>query len=113
MINSINSNIQNIYETRAHNSEVDLYNNIKKSASEKEQLKKVAKEFESIFITKMISTMEKSVDREGSLFSEGSYMKNFKSYMFNEIGRQVASNEHTQIGFAKKIYEQMEKYVQG
>ena len=113
MINSINSNVQNIYDMTTRNSEVELYNNIKKSSSEKEQLKKVAKEFESIFITKMISTMEKSVDREGSLFSEGSYMKNFKSYMYNEIGRQIASNEHTQIGFAKKIYEQMENYVQG
>ena len=40
-------------------------------------------------------------------------MKNFKSYMFNEMGRQIANNEHTQIGFAKKIYEQMERYVQG
>ena len=40
-------------------------------------------------------------------------MKNFKSFMYNEIGRQMANDDRTQIGFAKKIYEQMEKYVQG
>ena len=113
MIGTINTNLPSSYETKAHNDEAAFFNRIKSAGSEKEQLKKVAKEFESIFVTKMLSTMEKTVDREGSMFSEGSYMKNFKSYMFNELGRQIANNDSTQIGFAKKIYEQMEKYVQG
>lgn len=113
MIGTINTDLPNAYETKVQNDETTLFNRIKSAGSEKEQLKRVAKEFESIFVTKMLSTMEKTIDREGSMFSEGSYMKNFKSYMFNELGRQIAGNESTQIGFAKKIYEQMEKYVQG
>ena len=113
MINSITQNIQNVYETKTQNDEAVLFNRIKNAGSEKEQLKKVAKEFESIFITKMLTTMEKTIDKEDGLFSEGSYMKNFKSYMFNELGREMANSENTQSGFAKKIYEQMEKYVKG
>ena len=31
--------------------------------------------------------------------------------MFQELGRDLASNPHTTFGFAKTIYEQMEKYV--
>jgi len=34
--------------------------------SHKEQLKKVATEFESIFVAKMLNEMDKTVDKEGS-----------------------------------------------
>ena len=63
-ISSVNTSIQNTFDTKVINDEAELINKIKNSSSQKEQLKNVAKEFESIFITKMMSTMEKTIDRE-------------------------------------------------
>lgn len=95
--------------------DLSVLNDIKRgTSSEKEQLKKVATEFEAIFVTKMISSLDKTVDREGGLFGEESkFMDNFKSLMFNDIGRQIANNPHSSIGIAKQMYEQMEKTVRG
>ena len=36
-------------------------------------------------------------------------MDKFKSFIFNEVGRQIASNPNSTVGFAKQIYTQMEK----
>lgn len=92
--------------------EQQVYNQIKTGTSKKEQLKKVATEFESIFISKMFSLMDKTVDKEGGILGEETkYLDNFKSYMYNELGRELASNPHSTFGFAKQIYSQMEKYV--
>lgn len=95
------------------NGEQQILNQIKGKASGKEQLKKVATEFESIFIAKMFSLMDQTVDREGGIFGEETkYFDTLKSYMYNEMGRSLASNPHSTFGFAKQIYEQMERYVQ-
>lgn len=83
------------------------------SKSEKEQLQKVANEFESIFVAKMLTEMDKTVDKEGSLFQESKYMDNLKSFMYNEIAREISSNPHTSIGVAKQLYTQLEKTVKG
>lgn len=94
------------------NGEQQILNRISETPSGKAQLKKVAKEFESIFISKMFSLMDQTVDREGGIFGEESkYFDNLKSYMYNELGRDLANNPHTTFGFAKQIYEQMEKHV--
>lgn len=94
------------------NPEQEMVNRIKDSKSGKEALNKVAKEFESIFISKMFSTMDESVDREGGIFGEETkYMDNFKSYMYTEMGRQLANSPNSTFGFAKQIYQQMEKFV--
>lgn len=92
-----------------------VFNDIKKSGTTKEQLKKAASEFESVFITKMLQTMDKTVDREegGALGNEGDFLKNFKSFMFTEMGRQMAKNPKTSFGFASQIYKQMENYIEG
>lgn len=96
----------------AINTDQQIFNQIKGKASGKEQLKQTAKEFEGIFISKMFSVMDKTVDKEGGIFGEETkYLDNFKSYMYNELGRQLANNPHSTFGFAKQIYEQMEKYV--
>jgi Rod binding domain-containing protein len=87
-------------------------NNIRENPSNKEQLKKVAKEFESIFISKMFSVMDESVDKsEGMFGQEDQYAKTFKPYLFNEMGRQLANNPNTTFGLAKQIYDQMERFV--
>ena len=94
------------------NPEQQILNNIKGNKSGKEELKKVGKEFEAIFISKMFSTMDESVDREGGIFGdETKYFDNFKSYMYNELGRQLANNPNSTFGLAKQIYSQMEKFV--
>lgn len=96
----------------AETTEQKVLNEIKNNTSSKEQLKKVATEFESIFVAKMFSTMDKTVDREGGILGgETRYMDKFKSYMYNELGRELASNPHSSIGFAKQIYDQMEKFI--
>lgn len=94
------------------NTDQQILNRISDNKSGKEQLKKVAKEFEAVFISKMFSLMDQTVDREGGIFGEETkYFDNFKSYMYNELGRDLASNPRSTFGFAKQIYEQMERYV--
>ena len=107
-VNSIGSmHIQN-------SSDLAAIENIKSSGkSEKEQLKKVASEFESIFIAKMLTEMDKTVDKTGSLFQESKYLDNLKSFMYNGIAREISSNPHTSLGVAKQLYTQLEKTVKG
>ena len=110
MINAVN--YASTMPTETIDSDQQVFNRIKQSNSKKEELKKAAKEFEGIFIAKMFSTMDKTVDREGGIFGEEtSYYDKFKSYMYNEMGRELANNPHSTFGFAKQIYEQMEKFV--
>ena len=105
----IKSGLEN---ARTVNSDQVLYNRIKEAGDTKEQLKKAATEFESIFITKMLSQMDKTVDREGGIFGkETQYVDTFKSIVYQQMGRDLASNPRTTFGFADKIYRQMEKYV--
>ena len=113
-MDSSNINIQteiSLIRNQSHQ-DSEMINNIKKNPSSKAQLKKVASEFEAIFITKMIETMDKTVDKENGIFcKEGHFLKNFKSFMYNEMGRQMAKNPSSSFGFAKQIYDQMEKFV--
>ncbi len=98
--------------TEAVSGEQQILNRIKDTPSSKEQLKKVASEFEGIFISKMFSLMDQTVDRESGIFGEETkHLEKFKSYMYNELGRQLASNPKTSFGFAKQIYEQMERHL--
>lgn len=96
----------------SNSSDLEAIANIKNGAkSEKEQLKKVASEFESIFVSKMMMEMDKTVDKENSLFQESKYMDNLKSFMYNQIAREISSNPNTSIGVAKQLYTQLEKQV--
>ncbi len=98
---------------RTVNADQELYNRIKNSGDEKTQLKKVATEFESIFITKMLETMDKTVDREedGLFGNDHQYEDTFKSIVFQQMGRDLANNPRTTFGFADQIYRQMEHLV--
>ena len=97
---------------RTINSDQVLYNIIKEAGDSKAQLQKAAEEFEAIFITKMLTEMDKTVDREGGLFGEKSqYVDTFKSIVYQQIGHDIASNPHTSMGMAQQIYKQMERYV--
>ena len=101
-----------VMPTDAINTDQNVLNQVKSTPSGKEQLKKVATEFESVFISKMFSVLDQTVDKEGGIFGdETKYYDNFKSYMYNELGRSLASNPNSTFGMAKQIYAQMEKFV--
>ena len=97
---------------RTVNSDQVLYNRIKEAGDSKAQLKKAAEEFEAIFVTKMLTEMDKTVDREGGIFGEKTqYEDTFKSIIYQQIGHDIASNPRTSLGMAEQIYKQMEKYT--
>lgn len=111
MQNYIGNIGQSYYST---SSDFAAIENIKKgSKTEKEQLKEVASEFESIFIAKMLNEMDKTVDKEGSMFQESKYLDNLKSFMYNDIARTIAQDEHSNLGIARQMYSQLEKTVKG
>lgn len=95
------------------NADQVMYNRIKEAGDEKAQLKKAAQEFESIFITKMLQEMDKTVDKEenGLFGNDNKYEEAFKSIVFQQMGRDLASNPRTSFGFADQIYRQMEHLV--
>ena len=105
--------IENIGSSYMQNSsDLSQIEQIKRGTkSSKEQLKKVATEFESIFVAKMLNEMDKTVDKEGSLFQESKYLDNLKSFMYNDIARTIAHDPRTSIGIAKQMYQQLEKTV--
>ncbi|MBR1943627.1 rod-binding protein [bacterium] len=110
-INTVSSNLLN--NNKLVNGDTQAINNIKASGSQKAQLKKVGEEFETLFMTKMMTLMDKTVDREGGILGgESKYVDTFKSHVFQEVSRQFSKNPHTSIGLASQIYKQMEKYVQ-
>ena len=76
--------IQTNYATNVVNNDAQIFNSIKGSGDKKAQLKKVANEFESMFITKMISLMDKTVDKEGGIFgADSKYENTFKSLLLH------------------------------
>lgn len=96
----------------SNSSDLSAIENIKRgSSSKKEQLQKVATEFESIFVSKMLNELDKTVDKEGSLFQESKYLDNLKSFMYNDIARNISQNPNTSLGIAKQLYTQLEKTV--
>jgi len=111
MNNFIGNVGQSYYSTSSDFSAIE---NIKKGTkSEKEQLKRVSTEFESIFIAKMLNELDKTVDKEGSMFQESKYLDNLKSFMYNDIAREIATNPRSSLGIAKQMYQQLEKTVKG
>ena len=94
------------------NVDVQRLGNIKSMKSPKAQLEKVSKEFEAIFVTKMLNTMDKTVNKDGGIFgNDDKYLDKFKTFIFDEVGRDIARNPRTSVGFAKQIYSQMERYL--
>ena len=60
----------------------------------------------------MLNTMDKTVNRDEGIFgNDDKYMDKFKSFIYDEIGRDIAKNPRTSVGFAKQIYSQMERYL--
>ena len=91
-INAISTNVLN--NTGLINNDQYNLNNIKGAGNQKAQLKKVGEEFETMFLTKMKQTMDKTVDREGGLLGEESrYVDTFKNHVYQEVSRQLTQSQ--------------------
>lgn len=78
--------------------------------SDKDKLMKTATEFEAVFITKLMNTMDSTVEKSGFM-SGGSVEKKFRSMMNQFVAKDIASTPETSFGMAKQIYEQMKDLV--
>ncbi|MEI8390294.1 MAG: rod-binding protein [bacterium] len=75
-----------------------------------EQLKKSAQDFESVFITQFLETLNSTVEKSEE-FSGGRGEEMFRSMMNEEVAKNISSNPRTSFGFAQQIYEQMKNRV--
>ena len=59
----------------------------------------------------MLNELDKTVDKEGSLFQESKYLDTLKSFMYNDIARSIAKDPRSNLGIAKQMYTQLEKTI--
>lgn len=78
------------------------------ASGDKEQLKKVAQQFESIFMHMMLKSMRSTVG-DGGLTEKSHAREIFESMFDQELADTMA--ESGDLGIADLIYKQMEKYV--
>ena len=76
------------------------------STKQKEKLKKVAKDFEAIFLHKMLQSMQKTVS-DGGLVEKGMGFKIFEDMLYEEIAKKVS--ETGQFGLGNSLYKNLEK----
>ena len=81
---------------------------IKSIKNEKEKLKVVSAELESMFVKMMFKSMKKTLSNK-SLVSGGQAEKIFDDMLLTERSRQTVDN--SSFGIAKMIYEQNSKYL--
>ena len=98
----LNSNISKLQSKVATTSDAD-----------KTKLMKTAQEFEAMFLSRLLNTMDSTVSREDGMFAQGNGEKTFKSFYFQQIASEVSKNPATSIGIAKQIYEQVQGQVEG
>lgn len=83
-----------------------------KSRENKEELKKVANQFESLFIKQMLESMDKTIDRSSGFLSGGSGEEMFRGMLYEKISDSFASRPGgSGFGLASAIYKQMENRI--
>jgi peptidoglycan hydrolase FlgJ len=90
----------------AQGKKLEELSNANKSKMDDEKLKKTAQDFESVFLSQFLETLNSTVERSEE-FSGGRGEEMFRSMMNQEIAKNIASNPKTSFGFAQQIYEQM------
>ncbi|MFA6989189.1 MAG: rod-binding protein [Candidatus Gastranaerophilaceae bacterium] len=75
------------------------------------KLMESAKQFEAVFVTKMLEIIDSTVDREGGFMAEGKTAQAFKPFYHQEIAKNIVENPNTSFGLAKQMYEQMKDKV--
>lgn len=79
------------------------------SEPENKELKKVAKQFEAVFINQMIGSMRKTVPN-GGLIPESNAERVFKGMLDSEHAERMADTE--QLGLSKIVYEHLLRTAQ-
>ncbi len=74
-------------------------------SGETNELRRVAQEFESLFIKQMLDTMRSTVDRSSSLLHGGQAEEIFEDMLFEEYSVLMARTQS--FGLADMIYEQL------
>lgn len=77
---------------------------IKPLEEENPELRKVAKQFEAVFINQMIGAMRKTVP-SGGLIPESNAERVFKGMLDSENAQRMADSE--QLGLSQMIYEHL------
>jgi flagellar protein FlgJ len=77
---------------------------------ENPELRKVAKQFEAVFINQMIGAMRKTVP-QGGLIPESNAERTFKSMLDSENAARIADAE--QLGLSALIYEHLLRSARG
>ena len=72
------------------------------------KLKKVANDFEAVFVQQLIDAMDKTVDREDSLLGGGEAEKTFRGMLNQQMATNIAQSSSTGGGFgmAQSVFEQ-------
>jgi Rod binding domain-containing protein len=72
------------------------------------KLKKVANDFEAVFVQQLIDAMDKTVDREDSLLGGGEAEKTFRGMLNQQMAINIAQSSSTGGGFgmARNVFEQ-------
>lgn len=78
--------------------------------TENKELKKVAKQFEAVFINQMIGAMRKTVT-PGGLIPESNAERVFKGMLDSETSERMADTE--QFGLSQIVYEHLLRTSQG
>ncbi|MEI8377023.1 MAG: rod-binding protein [bacterium] len=107
-LNNLNS-MSNDFNTRDMSS-INIQNVVGMKISDKEKLKKTAQEFEAVFISQLLNTMDSTVEKSGFL-SGGTVEQKFRSMMNQYIAQDISKSPVSNFGLAKNIYEQMEKQM--
>lgn len=75
-------------------------------AGEDKSLRKVAEDFESVFISQMIAPMMETVNADG-IFSGGHAEKVYRSMMVDEFGKSFSKSGG--LGIADQVYNELLK----
>jgi peptidoglycan hydrolase FlgJ len=75
-----------------------------------EALKKAASDFEAVFITQLLNTMDSTVEK-GDFMHGGQGEDIFKSMLNEHLSTEIASNPKSSFGLAEQIYNQMKDRV--
>lgn len=74
------------------------------SGDGRQQLRAVAKEFESLFVKQMLDSMRATLNKENNLLDGGMAENIFEDMLYDEYSRMIASTGS--LGVAELIYSQ-------
>ena len=83
----------------------ELEKNAPVSAEDKEKLKSLSRQFESVLLNQMVGAMSKTVSHDGGLVPESQGEKVYRSMLETEYAQRLSNSD--QIGLSKMIYEHL------